>query len=253
MSKVTTLFGVLLLATIAHAEADEKVLRADFRHRPFEMVIENEKRSGPLKDIIEEAAKKIGYKVKWRNSHFARSLNELENGGIDILPRTMRTKEREAFVNYLGPIGYQEKNILFLVKKDQEDMINSYNDLKGLSIEVKKKTAYFKRFDEDTTLNKRENWDDDNMVRMFDLGRFDTMPVLDKDSLENAMKKYNITNYSYANYQYIQKIGNYYGMSKKSENSNLYDDLNKILKYMAKIGRVAEIYKKFGLKPPLQN
>ena len=137
--------------------------------------------------IIEEAAKKIGYKIKWRNAPFPRSLEDLKNGVIDILTRTVRTEEREKFINYLGPIGYQEKNILFLVKKGQENLINRYEDLKGLKLAVKRKAAYFKRFNEDTTLNKRGLLDDDNMVQMFDLGRFDTMAVLDPASLEKAM------------------------------------------------------------------
>ena len=148
--------------------AEEKILRADFRHRPPEMVIKKgKKRSGPLKDIIEEAVQKLGYKIKWRNAPFPRSLGDLKGGKIDILPRTVRTQEREKFINYLGPIGYQQKNILFLVKKGQESLINRYEDLKGLKIAVKRRAAYFKRFDEDTTLNKRENLDDDNKFEFY--------------------------------------------------------------------------------------
>ena len=91
----------------------------------------------------------------------------LKKGDIDILPRTVRNDEREKFVNFLGPIAYQQKDILFLVKKGQEALINSYEDLKGLEIAVKRKASCFKRFDEDTTLKKQETLDDDNMVKMF--------------------------------------------------------------------------------------
>ncbi len=135
MKKVTVLLSFVLVSllfmfTLVHAE--ENVLRADFRHRPPEMVIEGEKISGPLKDILEEAAKKIGYTIKWRtDAPFPRSLADLKKGKIDILPRTVRSEEREEFVNYLGPIGYQQKDILFLVKKGQEGLINRYEDLKG--------------------------------------------------------------------------------------------------------------------------
>ncbi|MDM8536003.1 hypothetical protein QUF70_04550 [Desulfobacterales bacterium HSG17] len=72
------------------------------------MVIEDEKKSGPLKDILEEAAKKLGYKIKWRNAPFPRSLSDLKKGIIDIIPRTVRTDERELFVNYLGPVGKEK-------------------------------------------------------------------------------------------------------------------------------------------------
>ncbi len=251
MKKITMLLSLLLMFTLTHAE--ENILRADFRHRPPEMIIEGKNRLGPLKDIIEEAAKKIGYKIKWRNAPFPRSLEDLKNGVIDILPRTVRIEEREKFINYLGPIGYQEKNILFLVKKGQENLINRYEDLKGLKIAVKRKAAYFKRFDEDTTLNKQGLRDDDNMVQMFDLGRFDTMAVLDPASLEKAMATYNITNYAYANYKHIQNSGNYYGMSKKSSNVGIYHQLNESLLNMAKSGEITKIYRRYGVQPPFQD
>jgi polar amino acid transport system substrate-binding protein len=217
------------------------------------MIVEGKKMWGPLKDILEEAAKKIEYRIKWRIAPFARSLGDLKKGVSDILPRTVRTEEREVFVNYLGPIGYQQKDILFLVKKGKEDLINRYEDLKGLSIAVKRKTAYFKRFDKETTFNKIETKDDDIMAKMFQKGRFDTMAVLDRVSLEKAMGKYNITNYSYANYRHIQRNGNYYGMSKTSINAGIYEQLNEILMNMAKSGKVTEIYMKYELEPPLQN
>jgi polar amino acid transport system substrate-binding protein len=255
MTKVTVLLSVLLSLLFIYnsLQAEDNVLQADFRHRPPEMIVEGKKMWGPLKDILEEAAKKIEYRIKWRIAPFARSLGDLKKGVSDILPRTVRTEEREVFVNYLGPIGYQQKDILFLVKKGKEDLINRYEDLKGLSIAVKRKTAYFKRFDKETTFNKIETKGDDIMAKMFQKGRFDTMAVLDRVSLEKAMGKYNITNYSYANYRHIQRNGNYYGMSKTSINAGIYEQLNEILMNMAKSGKVTEIYMKYELEPPLQN
>jgi polar amino acid transport system substrate-binding protein len=234
-------------------QAKENVLQADFRHRPPEMIVEGKKMSGPLKVILEEAAKKIQYTIKWRIAPFPRSLGDLEKGIRDILPRTVRTSKREVFVNYLGPIGFQQKDILFLVKKGKEDLINSYEDLKALKIGLKRKTAYFKRFDEDTTFNKMLTNGDDIMAKMFKKGRFDTIAVLDRVSLEKAMEKFSITNYAYANYKYIQRNGNYFGMSKTSINAGIYDQLNEILLDMAKSGEVTKIYMRYGIEPPLQN
>lgn len=241
---------LLLLFFPSQILSETNVLFADFRHRPPEMLLIDGQRSGPLKVILEEAARSIGYKIKWRNAHFARSLKDIEKGSIDIIPRMIRNSEREKFAHYLGPIGYQKKDILFLVKKGQENLINGYDDLKNLQIEVKRKTAYFNKFDQDTSLNKRENLDDDNMARMFKYGRFDTMPVLDRLSLEAALVKINVTNYAYANYKYVNRIGNFYGMSKSSPNVGIYEKLNASLLNLAKSGRVGIIYRDHGLQPP---
>ncbi len=112
MKRVILLFGLMLAATLTFAE--EQILKADFRYRPPEMIIGGGTKSGPLKDIIEEAVEKIGYQIEWRTVPFVRSLKGLKKGITDIVPRTIRNKELEAFVNFLGPVGYQEKDIVFL-------------------------------------------------------------------------------------------------------------------------------------------
>ncbi|WP_245597630.1 substrate-binding periplasmic protein [Psychromonas aquimarina] len=251
MKKVTMLLILMLTFTAAHAAV--KTLRADFRHRPPEMVVSGNQFSGPLKEIIEQAADKTGYKIKWRKAPFIRSLKGVKEGSVDILPRTVRNEAREKFIAFLGPIGYQNKDIIFLVKKGNEDLINHYEDLYGLKIAVKRGTAYFKRFNEDNGLEKQVHMDDTNMVRMFKRGRFDTMVVLDRESLEDALRKHKISDYAYANYKYIQKNGNYYGMPKKYAGSRMFSLLNKSLLNMVTSGEITHIYQQYGIKPPVQN
>ncbi|MFO7749268.1 MAG: transporter substrate-binding domain-containing protein [Desulfobacteraceae bacterium] len=232
-------------------QADEQVLHGDFRQRPPEMVIQGKNLSGPLKEIIEEAAQKIGFIVQWRIAPFARSLNALKDGKVDIVPRTLRNEKRESFVHYLGPIGYQQKDILFLVNRGEENRIKAYEDLKGLTIGVKRETAYFTRFDEDTALQKEKSIDDANMVKMFKADRFDTMAVLDKTSLERALAKAHIGDHAYAAYRHSQILGNYYGLSKRSPRAGIYPRLNRVLLSMTASGRVADIYRKYGIAPPM--
>ncbi len=211
-----------------------------------------ERFSGPLIDILNEAARKIGYRVKWRKAPFQRSYNALQQGRVDVVPRVILTEKRKAFVAYLGPIGYQIKNIVFLVRKGQEDLINTYHDLKNLSVGTKRDRAYFKQFNEDKGLNKVLSLDDRNMAKMFVAKRFDTMIILDLKSIEKALKDINFTNYSYANYKYLPKIGNYYGMSKKSPKIGQYKILNAALLELAQSGRVKEIYENYRITPPVQ-
>jgi len=241
-----------LLFSFATAEAAEKVLKADFRHRPPEMIVEGERFVGPLKDILEEAAKSPGYGVEWRVAPFPRSLNNLRQGQIDIIPRTIRNDDREAFINFLGPIGYQDKDIVFLVRKGKESSIGQYKDLEKLTIGAKLKTAYFKRFDHDTTLDKEMATDDFKLARMFIGDRFDTVVVLDKAAMESALAGLKFDDYRYADYRFEQKVGNFYGMSKTSPNAGLFSPLDAKLDEMMTSGRVAEIYARFGVAPPQQ-
>ena len=243
-------FSVMMLVTTTFAE--DRTLKADFRHRPPEMVVDGENLSGPLKDIIDEAAKIVGYQIKWKNVPWPRSVVNFKQGNVDILPRILRNKEREAFTYYLGPIGYQQKDILFLVRKGQENLLNSYEDLCKVQVGVKRGAAYFDKFNHDQKINKYLSYDDKNMSKMFAANRLDTMIILDKAAIETAFEKIGFTNYSYANYKYVQRIGNYYGLSKKSPHAQVYQKLNEVLLEMTKSGRVAEIYKKHNVVPPVQ-
>ena len=244
-------FWLTALLPWATVLGQERELMADFRHRPPEMVVEGQRFSGPLKDIIEEAAAKVGYRVNWRLAPFSRSLHGLESGDVDIVPRTIRNAEREAFVNYLGPIAYQQKDIVFLVKKGKAGSIQRYEDLYDFTVGVKRKTAYFPRFDKDPAIRKRVTQGDDYVLaRMFIGGRFDTVAILDRTAIESALAGYGFNDYTYAEYRHVQRIGNYYGMSKRSPRAAIYAGLNKVLADMVVSSRVAEIYVNYGLPAP---
>ncbi len=248
------LFLALSLLSIAGTVlAEDSSLRADYRQRPPEMVIDEKtgRFSGPLIDILEEAARKIGHRIKWRKAPFQRSYKELKLGLVDVVPRVILTEERKAFVAYLGPIGYQRKDIVFLVRKGREGLLKLYDDLYKIRVGTKRDTAYFKQFNEDKDINKILSLDDKNMAKMFAANRFDTMIILDVSAIEEALKDINFSDYSYANYRYVQKIGNYYGMSKKSPRIGLYEKLNAALLGLARSGRVKEIYDNYRVVPPV--
>ena len=116
-------------------------LQADFRHRPPEMIIEDGRLLGPLKEILEEAAGISGYTIEWRTAPFKVSLQGLRTGQVDIVPRTIRNNEREEFIDFLGPIKEQKKDILFIVPKGKEESIRVYEDLYNLSVGVKAKNC----------------------------------------------------------------------------------------------------------------
>ncbi len=250
-SALKLLLALSFLSVADSVSAEHSFLRADYRQRPPEMVIDAKTGhfSGPLIDILDEAARKIDYRIKWRKAPFQRSYNELQLGSVDVVPRVILTEERKAFVAYLGPIGYQQKDIVFLVRKGKEGLINTYDDLRKISVGTKRDTAYFKRFNDDKSIKKILSLDDENMARMFAANRFHTIIILDIIAIETALENIGFNNFSYANYKYVQRIGNYYGMSKKSPLIELYPKLNQALLDLAQSGRVKEIYKNHGVAP----
>lgn len=246
----------LILTYVSRADGAERTLKADFRHRPPEMVVSHANHSrpshntvsGPLKDIIEEAAQNIGFSIEWRFAPFARSLADLGRGNIDLLPRVIKTQNRSEFVEFVGPISYQEKNIVFLVRPGYESSIKNYTDLYKLPIAVKIGTTYFSQFDNDHKIKKIPLQDDKQIARMFVGGRINIMAILDKIAIETAFNDINFYNYSYSEFQHKQRIANYYGLSKKSLHKSVYPKLNKELRVMAQSGRIKEIYRNYQLE-----
>lgn len=250
---LTQIFWIVLLGAglAGGAVAEEKLLKADYRPRPPEMIVgEGENISGPLKDILDEAVARHGYRVEWRVVPFPKSLHDLEVGQVDIVPRVIRTLERDVFVQFLGPIGYQEKDIYFLVHKGQEGSIRTYEDLRSVVVGVKLKTAYFDPFDGDATIRKEASSDDSSLARMFIGGRFEAIAMLDRPAMEGVLAGLGFKDYAFADYHFQQKIGNFYGMSKKSPYAALFPDLNATLAEMSASGRVTELYKIHHVEPP---
>lgn len=237
--------ALLLLGTLMSSAISAQTLKADFRHRPPEMLVDSSTNqlSGPLKDIIEEAAQQLGHSIEWSVVPFARSLNSLKSGETDIVPRVIRNAEREQFVQYVGPISEQVKNIMFVTRSDSAD-VKSYGDLKALNIGVKRGTAYFDQFDQDNTLRKVVVNDDFNIARMLEAKRIDAIVVLDMGALESEFKVMNYSGYRATSYFYPNRIGNFYGMPK---NHPLSAAFSQKLAEMVKNGRVTEIYSKYGL------
>ncbi|MBF0127234.1 MAG: hypothetical protein HQM02_08485 [Magnetococcales bacterium] len=66
--------------------AGEKVLTAHIRHRPPYMIVQGEFLGGSLKEILDLAARRLGYRVDWRDVPFSKSIEELKTGRVDIVP-----------------------------------------------------------------------------------------------------------------------------------------------------------------------
>lgn len=240
---------VLTVIPLKNLHAQGKLLHADARPRPPEIVADERTGvvTGPIVVILNEAAAKLGYQVKWRIVPFPRTLEDLKSGMTDLVPGIFKSEERAVFMNFLGPIGTESNPVLFLTRAGQEQQIKAYDDLKKLKIGVKRGTLYFPQFDVDKTMQRVGSHDDSNMVKMLIAGRFDVMIVNDKESVLAALTSAEKNQVAWSEYQATRALERYYGMSKFSQYKHLAPTLSNTLRAMVKQGRVAEIYRDFGL------
>lgn len=238
----------IVLMMLPSAMAQNRTLKAEVRHRPPEMIVDHTNYTGPLIDILKELAERAGFEIRLQDHQFKGSLERLKRSQIDLLPRTICSKERAAVIDYLGPIGYQEKEIVFIVKPGEEKSISHFDDLLKHRIGSKRGTYYFKEFVENKDIIKIEAEDDENLAMMFKAGRLTTFIALDKKAAVAALKKHGVSEYTFADYKYIMRIGNYFGIARDHDQ---YELLQNILEKMVVSGRIKEIYNKHGLTAPV--
>jgi len=251
--KLTLIVGLIIMGYCSSVTANNIVLNADCRQRPPEMTYNDETQtcSGPLIDILNQALQKIGGTIHWERRPFQKSFSLLRRGKIDILPRVIKTKVRQKDAKYFTAIGYQLKDIVFAVKKGQENEIKKFEDLQNFRVGAKRGTAYFDKFNETASIYKINAIDDVDLTRKFIGGRCDVAIVLDIKAFEKMMQTMKFKDYTYAKYKYTNKIGNHYAMSLKSKHLQLFDKINTILKTMNVSGEIKRIYQKYHLDPPL--
>jgi polar amino acid transport system substrate-binding protein len=231
--------------------AQSRVLLADARHRPPEMIVDEVKGkvSGPLIEILNEAARIHGYTVSWQIRPFTRTLKQLESGDTDLAPGVIINAERKGFVEFIGPFGYDHRPVSFLVRSEDKYRLTAYEDLKKIRVGVKQGTIYFPRFDADTTIQRIESKDDLNMVQMLARKRFDAMIVNDREAAEAVINTYQLSGLSWADYEVPRSQPRHYALSKKSRHRSLAPALSATIRSMSKSGRIAEIYQAHGLPP----
>lgn len=245
--RLLSAFLILLLPVLAQADT----LRVDLRDRPPEMWSIDGRPTGPLVKVLEVAAERAGLQLEWRYAPFARSLADLREGRIDVVPRVLPDPERDHYLHYLPSIGTQDKQILFTIRPTQR--VERYEDLAPLRIGVKRSTLYFPRFDADTALHKQPAVDDDILVRMFRAGRIDTIAVLDKAAIDTAFENIRFNDYTYAGLREPIRVENRFAVSKKlyeSDRAAIYDRLGRELEAMRRNGEVVSIYREQGVEPP---
>lgn len=85
-----------------------------------------------------------------KSPNFARCVRFLKNGEVDVIAGLNKNKKREEFAFY-APYKIEEEHVV--ISKNASD-ISDYQNLKGKIIGVPRGTTYFRKFNEDTSLNK---------------------------------------------------------------------------------------------------
>lgn len=242
------IFVVLLLLLIQPnvGFSSTKVLRADFRERPPLMFLENNQMAGPMVEILALMAKQLDYRLVWRKVPFQKSMADARRGLIDVIPRVSYSEERESIVHYLKPLGYRQKNTLFIVLQDSPIEVGRLETLQRFRLGLKLETSYFDELDQSTRIQKKSYRSFEAMVNGLAKKEVNIVAVLeqDKDQFEQPIERLSVP-YRYLTYKYESKIPNYFAIAKRSPHYVDRDKLDAALESLINSGEVKKIFDKY--------
>ena len=134
---MTVLRAILLWALAALPAAAECVMSVRMAEDPPYLTLLADGRPGGVNaDVAREALRRMGCRAEFRTLPFPRSLRDLQEGKLDIVPNLFRRPEREAYALF-SRTGNQVPNRLFIRASDRGRWdIKTLQDLPRLGVRL---------------------------------------------------------------------------------------------------------------------
>ena len=141
---------------------------------------ENDRHKGIFPEIVREAAKVMGIKVKLIKLPWKRMLQEANIGEVDAIMPLSKTKKRTEFLDY-PTNGIAVVEAFFFTRRDFKiNYTGDLNDLKDYTIGIVEDYSYGEEFDNANYFQKDKSPSDEALVEKFKKGRFQVMLSSDR-------------------------------------------------------------------------
>jgi len=139
-------------------------------------------------------ADKLSVEIEISSISFARRVQLLKSGKLDLMVGLQRTENREDEFVYILP-HYETLRFRYYVLKDRRDDFNTYSDLKGKVVGINRHAKYFSLFDSDESITKYPLSTLEQNIEMLLRGRIDSFihygesayPILAELGLEDKI------------------------------------------------------------------
>ncbi|MHA7772078.1 substrate-binding periplasmic protein [Roseibium sp. M-1] len=210
---------------------------------PFR-ISEGENLIGLDLDLIDEIAKRAGAELQVAKMPWGRALTEMQSGGVDVMTGLAYRTERAEYIAYTDT-PYFKCTTSFYTIAGQGDKIRSYEDLAQNQVGYVLHSAYFDRFDNDTSLDKVGVAEEQTLVDMLMKRRFGVMIGTDCQvdyfiKRQGFADKIEKTPYNPGN-----SVDLFLGVSRKSDWAQKLDLLNGIVKELVDEGFVDKIAREY--------
>ena len=250
MKCLVPLFALMFWLPTCAAD-DRAALVVSYRDAPPDIVTYcSGNHSGPLRAAIEEAATRVGYRIKWVPLSQAESFRALKAGRVDIVPSLfVKTSERAAIGRFSEGMGGKKRTNSFLMNKNDRRNVSQLSDLATFTIGYRNQSYYFREFHESKTLKTIAYETDADMARAFVAGTIDAVIVNNKSTLERVFLQQGFNEFKYADYSNSFDAQLYLLYSRDAGKQALFDRFDQAIVQMKQEGFMTDIYRSFDAMP----
>ena len=245
---------VLVSPSAVAAQADPRKLVITYRDAQPDMVVYSDGwHGGPIRLVTEEAARRIGYSVVWKQASYSKSTAGLADGSVDIVPFIFfKTPERAAEYQFSSSIGMRPRPAYFVVKKDGKagKRLKVFSDLSNFTVGYREKSYYFEEFHKATNLRKVAFDKLTDLAEGLISDKVDVMVITDKLESERMFVAIGYNDYTYAELKYEMASDTYYWYSKSKNLVDVMKRFDDALVSMKNDGTIGRIYESFDIESP---
>lgn len=238
------LAAIIMCATLPAPSLGEDLRFVNEHWPPYIIVSSEDKMEGIDVDILQHLADRLSLNLTTKICPWVRCLKAIEDGHADIISAALKRPDREQYMRYIEP-PYIERSVkLFYLRKGDGGRIQSFADLKNLTIGVLRGSAYFPQFDNDHSIRKVDVKTTERLLEMLRLKRVDAVigTELVTDHIISSMAYEGL--FDKSSYRIESQEPFYMAISRKSPHMKRIDEFDRAMQALVDEGIVARTIKK---------
>lgn len=172
---------------------------------------------------------------------FARRLDLLKTGDIDLLCGLLKNDDRATYAYFLNPPYKLRSNKYFFVRKGEGRRLQKFEDLYSLRVGVQIGSKHYPRFDNDSKIDKHPTPQYMGRFKMLVSNRIDTVIHTDVYGLSIINELGLKDEIEIAPYKYTNKNPVYFAISRKSKLFDRKEELENVYRLMVESGEIDKV------------
>jgi len=234
---------VLLALIMGVAQADTVTAAQD----PWPPFVQEKGEPGLSVDLVRAALEHEGYELEMTIMPWARAIDQVKNGNIDVLVATWYTEERSDYLRYSEP--YMQNQLKFIKQAGDDFEFNGLDSLTGKTVGVVRGYGYGDDFLNATNFSRPETSSIGSNLLKLDAGRID-LTLEDEIVALSTMKSEGIDSSKYDFTNNALSVNDLHVTSgvANARSEEIIAAFNRGLAAIRENGTMAELLAKYGVE-----